>query len=111
MKGIQKEQRLKVRRELWYQNQNKSVSRRNVPNTEPKVRYSEQLWVCVTALRRRKVKKGGRVQTTVAAHQVHLQDTEGELLGSFPPNCFLAPNAVPGCYLPKPHPALKMCDN
>ena len=68
MKGIQKEQRLKVRRELWYQNQNKRVSRRNVSNTEPKLRYSEQLWVCVRrTLRRWKVKKGGRVQTTVAA--------------------------------------------
>lgn len=68
MKGIQKEQRLKVRREMWYQNQNKRISRRNVPNTEPKVRYSEQLWVCVRrALHRWKVKTGGRVQTTVAA--------------------------------------------
>lgn len=45
-------------------------------------------------------------------NQAHPQDTEGELLDTFPPNWFsLAPNAVPGCYLPKPHPVWKMCGN
>lgn len=107
-KGIQKEQRLKVRREWWHHNQNKrGVSRINVPNIEPRLRYSEHFWVCIQrAQSTGKGKEGDRPQ--LQHNQCHLQDTKGELLGT---NCFPVLNVVPGYQLPKPHPALKMCDN